>query len=72
MPLGRDAVVNARGVAAPVMVMFCGPDTVCAGLLESVALTVSGESPAIDGVPLTTQPVRVNPVGSVPAVNTQL
>jgi hypothetical protein len=40
----------------------------CAGVLESVTFTVTVELPAVVGVPLTEQPVRLRPAGSVPAV----
>jgi hypothetical protein len=40
----------------------------CVGLLESVTFTVTVELPAVVGVPLTAQPVRLRPAGSVPAV----
>jgi len=44
-----------------------------AGLLESVALTVKVDDPAVVGVPLTTQLAdNVSPAGNAPAVSMQL
>jgi hypothetical protein len=40
----------------------------CAGLPESVTLTVTGDDPAEVGVPLTVQPVSVRPAGNVPVI----
>jgi hypothetical protein len=49
--------------------MVSGPVVVSAGLLESVALTVMVEVPAVVGVPLTTQAAdKVSPGGKLPAV----
>jgi hypothetical protein len=45
--------------------------TTCIGVLESVTFTVTVELPAVVGVPLTAQPDKVNPAGSVPAVMEQ-
>lgn len=42
--------------------------TFCAGLPESVTLTVTGDEPAAVGVPLTVQPVSVMPAGNVPVI----
>jgi len=54
-------------------VMLSGPVTVSAGLLESVAFTVTVEVPAVVGVPLTMQLAdRVSPAGRVPPVWRQL
>ena len=50
-------------------VMLSGPVTVSAGLLESVAFTVTVEVPAVVGVPLTTHAAdKVRPAGRVPPV----
>jgi hypothetical protein len=54
------------------MVMLSGPEVVCGGVPESVALTVRFEVPATVGVPLTTQPERLRPAGRVPAVKTHV
>jgi hypothetical protein len=40
----------------------------CTGLPESVTLTTIGEDPAVVGVPLSEQPARVIPAGSVPVM----
>ena len=40
----------------------------CAGLPESVTVTVIEELPAAVGVPLTVHPLRINPAGKVPAI----
>jgi hypothetical protein len=40
----------------------------CTGLPASVTFTVTGEEPAVVGVPLTVHPVRVSPAGSVPVI----
>lgn len=40
----------------------------CAGLPESVTLTVTGEDPAAVGVPLTTHAERDRPAGRVPVI----
>ena len=53
-------------------VMVTGPVVVVAGVLESVALTVTVADPAVVGVPLTMQLVaRLRPPGKVPAVRVQ-
>ena len=55
------------------IVIVSGPETVCTGLPESVALTVSVEVPAAVGVPLTRQPAtRLRPAGSAPVTTVQL
>ena len=65
MPPGSVFVmVNAAG--AITMVSFC--EAFCTGLLESVTFTTIGEDPEAVGVPLTVQPVRLSPVGSVPVI----
>ncbi len=56
---------------AGAMLMLSGPETVCTGVPESVALTVRFDVPASVGVPLTMQPFKVRPAGRVPAVNVQ-
>jgi hypothetical protein len=63
---GGDERVNETLAAKTVSVTE--PVVVAVGLLESVAFTVRLAVPAVVGVPLTMQPVRVNPVGSEPAV----
>jgi len=40
----------------------------CAGLPESVTLTVISDEPAVVGVPLTVQPVRLSPAGNAPVM----
>jgi hypothetical protein len=40
-------------------------------VLESVTFTVTVELPAVVGVPLTEQPVKLRPAGSVPAAMEQ-
>lgn len=40
----------------------------CVGLPESVTVTVTVVEPAVVGVPLTVQPFRINPAGSVPVM----
>ena len=57
-------MVSAAG--AITIVSFCV--AFCAGLPLSVTFTVTGELPAVVGVPLTVQPVSVNPAGSVPVI----
>jgi hypothetical protein len=53
--------------------MLSGPDVVSIGLLESVALTVMVEAPAVVGVPLTTQfAASESPAGKLPPVCWQL
>ena len=53
-------------------VTVTGPVVVAAGVLESVALTVTVADPAVVGVPLTTQLAdKVSPAGRVPAVRVQ-
>ena len=54
------------------MVRVTGPLVLCFGLELSVTLTVRLAVPGIVGVPLTVQPFRVNPAGSVPLVIVQL
>ena len=66
MPFGGKVSVSEPDEAT---VMLSGPVTVRAGLLESVALTVMVDVPAVVGVPLTTHAAeRVRPAGKVPAV----
>jgi len=43
-----------------------------AGELESVALMVSAETPAVVGVPESEQLVRVRPAGTVPLLSVQV
>ncbi len=51
-----------------------GPVPVFGGPLESVAVTVRFEVPAVVGVPVITHPaeVSVNPAGNVPVAMVQL
>jgi hypothetical protein len=54
-------------------VRLTGPVIVLIGLLESVAVTVRFDVPAVVGVPVMTQPApSVNPAGSVPLTMRQL
>lgn len=69
VPLGK-VLVSVKGAGEIMMVSFAL--TVCAGVLESVTLTVTVELPAVVGVPLTVQPARARPAGNVPAVIEQL
>jgi hypothetical protein len=50
------------------MVMVSVLLVLCAGLPASVTVTVTVEDPAEVGVPLTVQPFRINPAGSVPEI----
>ena len=52
-------------------IIATGPVTVPVGLAESVAVTVMVVVPAVVGVPLMRQPVRVRPAGRVPLVSAQ-
>jgi hypothetical protein len=61
--------------SVPVRVSVAGAITrvslslaLCAGKPESVTLTVTVELPAVVGVPLTVQPMRVSPAGRVPVM----
>ena len=69
IPFGSVLSVSVSPAGA--IVIDSGPLTVCIGLLESVAFTVSAEVPAVVGVPLTVHPLIVSPAGSVPAVTAQ-
>ena len=40
----------------------------CAGVPESVTVTVIAELPAAVGVPLTVHPLRIRPAGNVPTI----
>ena len=54
-------------------VTVTGPVVVAAGVLESVAFTVTVAVPAVVGVPLSTQLAdKVSPAGNVPAVRVQV
>ena len=65
--------VRVRVGGAASTVRPTGPVVVCAGVAESVALTVRFTVPATVGVPLTTQAApRVRPAGRVPATMVQL
>ena len=61
MPLG--SVPSVSRTAAGDTVSVTGPVLVAIGLLESVAVTVSVEVPAIVGVPVIEQPEAVKPTG---------
>ncbi len=50
------------------MMMVSGPEVVCPGLLESLTCSVTVALPAVVGVPLTVQPLRTRPPGSVPVM----
>ena len=61
--------------SVPVKVNVAGEITIVSdwlafwvGLPESVTFTVTVELPAVVGVPLTVQPARVRPAGSVPTM----
>ena len=54
------------------MTMVSGPEVVCDGEPASSTFTVTVELPAVVGVPLTMQPLKVRPAGSVPDVIEQL
>jgi hypothetical protein len=65
VPFG-NVFVRARAAGAIVMVWFAL--AFCAGLPASVAFTRTVTLPAVVGVPLTVQPVRLNPAGSAPVI----
>ena len=69
VPLGSVDVVSFSGAGA--MVIDSGPEMVIAGLLVSVTFTVTVEVCAVVGIPLTVQPLRTRPPGSVPLVMMQ-
>jgi hypothetical protein len=54
------------------MISVTEPLVLCCGLELSVTLTVRFEVPGVVGVPVSVQPVSVNPAGSVPLVIVQL
>jgi hypothetical protein len=58
--------VMARVAGAMTMVSFWV--AFCAGLPESVTFTTTGEDPAVVGVPLTVQALRLRPAGNVPVI----
>ena len=65
VPFGSKLVrLNDGGVITIVSLAL----TFCAGLPASVTLTVTGELPAVVGVPLTVHPVSDKPAGRVPAL----
>lgn len=66
MPSGNVDVVSERGAGLITIVSFWL--AFCAGLPESVTVTVTEELPAEVGVPLTVQPVRISPAGRVPVI----
>ena len=63
-PLGK-VFVRLNGTGAITIVSLAL--TCCAGVLESVTFIATVELPAVVGVPLTVQPLRLSPAGSVPA-----
>lgn len=65
VPFGR-VLVSERGVGEMMIVSLAL--TLCAGVLESVTLTVTVAVSAVVGVPATEQPDRASPAGRVPAV----
>jgi len=69
VPFG-SVLVRFSGLGAITIVSFAL--TLCVGVLESVTFTVTVELPAVVGVPLTEQPARLRPAGSVPAVMEQV
>ena len=69
MPGGGEVIVSEP---AGLIVMLTGPVVVFFGLLESVAVMVRFEVPAVVGMPLTRQPVIDNPAGNVPPTTTQV
>ena len=63
-----DGELNVSEPAAE-MVRLSGPVELMTGVLESVAMTVMVDVPAMLGVPLTTQPAdKVRPAGRAPPV----
>ena len=65
MPPGKVPVM-VSGAGLMTMVSFWL--AFCAGLPESVTVTVIGEEPAVVGVPLTVHPVSVRPAGRAPVI----
>lgn len=61
-----------RGNVPELLQCAYGPLVVCTGLPESVTFTIRVDVPAVVGVPLTVQPVMLNPAGNVPDVTVQL
>ena len=74
-PFGSDVVVTLSGVVVLVVVSVSDAVALCAGLLESVTLNVSGAlATAVVGVP-EIAPVEAfsdNPAGKVPLVKDQV
>ena len=66
MPSGNVDVVSDKGAGLITIVSFWL--AFCAGLPESVTVTVIAELPAVVGVPLTVQPLRIRPAGKVPTI----
>jgi hypothetical protein len=64
--LGNVDVVRPSGAGLIVIVWF--KLAICAGLPESVTVTVTVELPAEVGVPLIVHPVRTRPAGRVPVI----
>ena len=65
MPLGSVLVmVKAAGAMTIVWLEL----TSCCGVPASATFTVTGELPAVVGVPLTVQPVSVKPAGRDPVI----
>jgi hypothetical protein len=66
VPSGNVDVVSERVAGLMTIVSFWL--AFCAGLPESVTVTVTDELPVEVGVPLTVQPVRISPAGRVPVI----
>jgi hypothetical protein len=65
VPFGNVFVSDS---AAGAIVMGWLALAVCAGLPASVTFTSTVTVPSVVGVPLTVQPVRLKPAGSVPVI----
>jgi hypothetical protein len=66
VPSGRVEAVRLSGAGLMVMVSLLL--ALWVGLPESVTVTVTVEDPADVGVPLTVQPLKINPAGRVPVI----
>jgi hypothetical protein len=64
--VAAGGLLKVSTAAAGRTVKVTGPVVVSAGLLESVAVTVSTVVPGVVGVPLMTQLFEMRPAGSVP------
>ena len=65
VPFGRVPVIASGAGEITIVSLWVA---FCAGLPESVTLTVTGEDPAAVGVPLTVQAVRDRPAGRAPVM----